>query len=155
MKMSVPLCIFSAGYVGARLFTPFYHFQHCGRRAITVEIRQGGMSCSKGKVHRLMKEQGLRARRHPGFRSRTSDDRASYPSPNLFKALGADFSHIKCHGCFYYLAVVLDLCSRRVLGWSLHEDIKSGLLMEDFKMDLPSGFVRRAASIVPESSVNY
>lgn len=137
-----------------------------GYRRITEQLRLGGMSCSRGKVRRLMKEQGLKARQQPRFHPRTSDGRASHPSPNLLKelkappqrpgmALGADFTYIKGQGCFYYLAVVMDLCSRRVLGWSLREDMSSELVVEALKKALPSGLVRRGAIFHSDRGSQY
>lgn len=87
-----------------------------------------------------MDNAGLKASQPSLFRPKTSDGKASNPSPNLLKEIGSpdrpgtvlagDFTYIRTATGFVYLAVVIDLYSRKVLGWSLCDNMKSNLVVE-------------------------
>lgn len=87
-----------------------------------------------------MRKAGLQASQPGTYRPRTSDGKANNPSPNLLKeigqpeqplaALAGDFTYIRVGSSFVYLAVILDLYTRKILGWSLREDMKAALVVE-------------------------
>ncbi len=97
-----------------------------GYRKICSDLRDHGEGCGKNRVHRLMKAAGLRA--HVGYRRHRSDQ-PSIVAPNHLQRefdVGApnetwvtDITYIRTHEGWLYLAVVLDLFSRRVVGWSM------------------------------------
>ena len=105
-----------------------------GYRRIEDEFRDFGMACCPARVRRLMKERGLRALQPKNYIPRTSDGKASRPSPILladqFAPSGinqvwtGDITHILTSKGWSYLAVVIDLHSRRIIGWSLADHMR-------------------------------
>lgn len=103
----------------------------------TEELRAAGLSVGHRRVRRLMREYGIRVVRTRRFKVTTNSSHKHSIEPNL---LGQDFSeparnlkraaditHIwTCEG-WVYLAVVLDLFSRRVIGWSLEVRMTANL----------------------------
>jgi transposase InsO family protein len=95
-----------------------------------------------------MKERGLRALQPKNFIPRTSDGRASRPSSDLLadqpapsainQAWAGDITHIPTSKGWRYLAVVIDLQSRRIIGWSLADHMRA----EPSESDI---FVRQCA----------
>lgn len=108
-----------------------------GHRKVTLELRDQGEACSRHRVGRLMKAEGLRAQ--VGYRRRPKPtggevatiapnvlDREFAPAaPNV--AWVTDITYIRTHQGWLFLAVVLDLFSRQVVGWSMqstqHTDV--------------------------------
>ena len=108
-----------------------------GHRKVTLDLRDLGESCSRHRVERLMKTQGLRAqvgygrkpRARGGAVAKVADnilDRDFSPAaPNV--AWVTDITYIRTHQGWIYLAVVIDLFSRQVVGWAMrstqHTDV--------------------------------
>lgn len=119
------------------------HTRVYGSPRMTAELRARGHSASENRVARLMRRSGLRARPRRPYRPRTTrPDHAAHPSPNLLAQaappvatgthLVSDITYIPtCEG-WLYLAVIIDLYSRAILGWkiadSLHADVVTGAL---------------------------
>ena len=100
-----------------------------GYRKITDDLRDLGETCGKHRVHRLMRVEGLRSQ--TGYRRRPSHrhGRPSVVAPNHVqqqfdvtepnRIWVTDITYIRTHEGWLYLAVVLDLFSRQVVGWSM------------------------------------
>jgi putative transposase len=109
-----------------------------GHRRIWEELRDEGKVCAIARVRRLMRERGLRAIQPKSFAPVTSDGRADKPSPNLLgdkglpsapdQAWAGDITYIPSSNGWLYLAVVIDLFSRRIIGWSLADHMRSSLV---------------------------
>jgi len=110
------------------------HFQSYGSPRIHRELTARGVHVGKKRVERLLREKGLAARRPKRFR-RTTDSNHTQPiAPNLlgrnfsFKAPNqawvGDITYLWTAEGWLYLAVLLDLFSRRVVGWSLRPDLE-------------------------------
>jgi transposase InsO family protein len=104
-------------------------------------LRSRGVSICRNTAARLMREQGLRSRRCRRFRPRTTDSSATLrPAPNrlnqVFRAARpdavwlADITCIPLAEGFAYLAAVLDLHSRAVVGWALETAMPAALACE-------------------------
>lgn len=120
----------------------WHHKRRYGARRIAVELRAQGQPCGVDRVAKLLKMQGLQAIQPQPFKPRTTNSRHTLGySPNLLSKMSspdaincvwvADITYIplQCHG-FAYLALVLDLCSRRVVGWSLAEHMTETLVLD-------------------------
>jgi putative transposase len=103
-----------------------------GYRKIVHDLRDLGESCGKHRVYRLMKQEGLRAQagyrrkaRHYGKPVAVADNRLEQnfdvEAPN--EVWVTDITYIRTHEGWLYLAVVLDLFSRQVVGWSMRSRI--------------------------------
>ena len=114
-----------------------------GYRKIHRDLREMGERCSKNRVYRLMREAGLRAQvgyRRP--RARTGP--ASVIAPNRLEqqfdatepneTWVTDITYIRTHEGWLYLAVVIDLYSRRVVGWSMQSRITKELVLNALLM---------------------
>jgi putative transposase len=117
-----------------------------GYRKLTLDLRDLGEVCGKHRVARLLKLDGLRSqtgyRRRPGLRG----GQAAVVAPNhlqrRFAAVApnqswvTDITYIRTHEGWLYLAVVLDLFSRQVIGWSMGQRIDTTLVIDALLMAL-------------------
>jgi putative transposase len=105
------------------------HMRRYGYRRIGSEIADQAIVCAPARVRRLMTERKLTAIQPKNYVPKTSDGRADKPSENLLlgQALpeqpdhvwAGDITHIPTSSGWLYLAVVIDLCTRRIVGWAL------------------------------------
>jgi len=113
------------------------------------ELRARGFVCSLNRVARLMREHGLCARQRRKWRPATTDSGHTLPvAPNLLgrqftvaqpnRVWVADITYIPTKEGWLYLAVVLDLYSRRVVGWSAGDDLSSQLPLRALQNALES-----------------
>lgn len=116
-----------------------HHRRRYGYRRLAQELSDRGMTCAPARVRRLMAQRGLRALQPKNFVPKTSDGRADKPSPNLLCDLplpelpnqvwAGDITFIPTSAGWLYLAVIIDLCSRRIVGWSLADHLRSDLVL--------------------------
>jgi putative transposase len=115
------------------------HRRRYGYRRIAEELSDRGVICAPARIRRLMAQRGLHAIQPKNFIPKTSDGRADKPSPNLLSgrplpvapdcAWAGDITFIPTSTGWLYLAVVIDLCSRRVVGWSLADHLRADLVL--------------------------
>ncbi len=129
----------------------WHHRRRYGARRIAMELAQRGIACGVARVARLLKNQGLHAIQPKSFAPRTTESRHHLGyNENLLKDRKAswkvdevwvgDMTYIALatrtsQGRFGYLALLMDLFSRRIVGWDF------GLTMDD---GLVLGALRRA-----------
>lgn len=114
-----------------------------GYRKIASDLRDLGERCGKHRVYRLMRQEGLRAQ--VGYRRRSGHygkpavvaenqlaQNFTVAAPN--QAWVTDITYIRTHEGWLYLAVVLDLFSRQVIGWSMRSRIDSELAINALLM---------------------
>ena len=118
-----------------------------GSPRIHLALQRQGMTCGHNRVARLMQRHGLQGRmrrkRHPITTQRQA---GTVPAPNLlqqhFSASApnqkwvSDFTYIETAEGWLFLAVVLDLCSRRVVGWAMRESMDTALVLAALQMAL-------------------
>jgi transposase InsO family protein len=120
-------------------------FPQYGVRQVYWELWWGyGKRVNKKRIHRVMREHGLRAQIYKGFKVSTTDSNHSnriYPNllhgfevTDLNQVWVTDVTYIRIQTCFVYLSVVLDLFSRKVIGWSVSKKIDTRLCLESLKM---------------------
>jgi putative transposase len=110
-----------------------------GSLRIVRDLREEGLSCGKHRVARLMRQAGLRAVVAPRFRVTTDSKHALPVADNLLdQDFGAAEANVKWAGDitylwtsegWLYLAVVLDLFSRRIVGWSIQSRLDRSLVL--------------------------
>jgi hypothetical protein len=125
-----------------------HHRRRYGYRRIWKQLAADGITCAPDRVRRLMQEQGLIAIQPKTYVPQTSDGRADQPSPNLLldqplparpnEVWAGDITFIPCGEKWLYLAVVIDLCSRRIVGWALADHLRSDLVIEAMKQAIAS-----------------
>ena len=124
------------------------HRGRYGYRRIYEELSDREIVCGGERVRRLMKERDLRAIQPKTFVPQTSDGRADKPSENLVasqpfpespnEVLAGDITYIRTATGWLYLAVVIDLCSRRVVGWALADHMRAELVVAALEQALGS-----------------
>ena len=110
-----------------------------GAPRVFLDLREAGETCSKHRVARLMRENNLRAL--PGYRTRRYVAGKSLALiPNLVKrnfhvsqpdrVWVTDITYIRTWEGWLYLAVILDLFSRKVVGWARRQTIQRELVLD-------------------------
>lgn len=117
-----------------------------GYRRIAQELKDHDIACAPARLRRLMRQRGLRAIQPKNYLPKTSDGRADRPSANLLaqqplptrpnEAWAGDITFIPTTSRWLYLAVVIDLGSRRIIGWSLDTHMRSELVVSALKQAL-------------------
>jgi putative transposase len=120
--------------------------QTYGYLRIQAELRAAGERVGKHRVARLMRASGLRPRQQRRFRVTTQPDRRRAPAPNRlaqdFKATRpnqkwlVDLTYIPTREGWLYLAGVLDVYSRRIVGWSMSERLDKTVACDALRMAL-------------------
>lgn len=110
-----------------------------GSPRIHAALRANGTRISKTRVERAMSEQGLSGRRRRSFRNTTVRDNSHNVEPNTLardftaarpnKRWVTDITYIRTAGGFSYLAAIIDLFSRKVVGWALGTDLSTELAL--------------------------
>jgi putative transposase len=99
----------------------------------------------KQRVQRLMQTHGIQARGKRKFRVATTDSKHNLPiAPNILdrnftvaapnRAWVGDFTYIATDEGWLFLAVVIDLFSRKVVGWSMRPDMQRSLVIDALEM---------------------
>jgi putative transposase len=125
-----------------------------GAPRVFLDLREAGETCSNHRVARLMRENGLRALH--GYRTRRWEvGKPAVLTPNLLKrqfdptqpdvAWATDITYIRTWQGWLYLAVVIDLFSRKVVGWAagptIHRDLVLNALATAVKQRRPRGTI--------------
>ena len=118
-----------------------------GSPRVHAALRAQGREVSRGRIERLMRRHGIRAIMARPRRVRTTDSRHNLPiAPNLldrnFVASAsnqiwlADITYIETGQGWLYLAAVMDLHSRRIVGWAMRDHLRTELPLTALKMAL-------------------
>ncbi|MCY1066671.1 IS3 family transposase [Nannocystis sp. RBIL2] len=110
-----------------------------GSPRVRSELRGRGRKVSRKRVARIMREEGIQGRRRPKF-TRTTDSNHRLPvADNVLdrnftaskpdKAWVADITYVWTLEGWLYLAVIIDLFSRRVVGWSMADHMRTELVL--------------------------
>lgn len=117
------------------------HKSRYGARRIVHAISQTGLKISRHQATGVLRKYGLKAIQPRSFIPRTTDSRHSYAiSPNLLtnrpwpkrinEVWVCDITYIPLKdNCWCYLAVVMDLVSRKIIGWQLSDNMKEQLVI--------------------------
>ena len=117
-----------------------------GSPRMTRELQDQGLPIGRRRTARLMRENGLKARQKRRFK-RTTDSHHAFPiAPNLIEQdfsadrpnqkWNADISYVWTSEGWLYLAVVLDLFARRVVGWAVSDRLHKELALEALRKAL-------------------
>lgn len=128
-----------------------------GSPRVHRELRERGICVGRKRVERVMRENDLMGRRRPRFR-RTTDSKHDGPiAPNLLernfttdqpdRVWVGDITYIWTNAGWLYLATIIDLFSRRVVGWSMASQMRTELVLGALQAALgkrtpsPSGLI--------------
>ena len=126
-----------------------------GRPRLHIALKFKGHECGKHRLVRLMKEEGIQGLQKKHFRVKTTDSNHAYAvAPNLLEGYEgstrpdevwvADITYVRTEDGWSYLAAVLDMFSRKIVGWAMSDRIDHELTMTALKRALRG---RRAPDI--------
>jgi transposase InsO family protein len=119
-----------------------------GAPRVRQDLRDDGLHVGQKRVARLMQREGLVGRQPRAFVRTTDSDHTHPIAPNLlqrqFDVNGmaidrvwvSDITYVPTHQGWLYLAVVLDLASRRVIGWAMRDSLEAELALSALRMAL-------------------
>lgn len=115
-----------------------------GAPRVYRKLRELGYGCNKKRVERLMRENGLRAKQSRAYQGTTRSNHHHPVAPNRlnreFEAdrpnekWVADITYIRTDEGWLYLAGVMDLYSRKIVGWAMDKTMPAALVAKAFKM---------------------
>lgn len=127
----------------------WHHRRRYGARRIAVELSSRGIACGVARVSRLLKTQGLSAIQPKSYQPRTTESRhglgynanllADRRAPEgINEVWVVDITYIPLEtrtssGRFGYLSLVMDLYSRRIVGWSYGATMDEALVLESLR----------------------
>lgn len=140
-----------------------------GAPKVYRELKAQGISCGHNTVTKLMRDAGLRSKRIAHFRITTqSDHRKPVAENHLDRRFGislnpdincvwvADITYLWTREGWLYLSVIIDLASRRVIGWHTHSTLEHDLALRALEMALATrGPLANAALHHSDRGVQY
>lgn len=142
-----------------------------GSPRIRIKLRQAGQRHGRNRISRLMREQDLCGRQKKRYRVLTTDSRHDEPvAPNRLAAAPvasranqiwvADITYVATAQGWVYVAAILDLYSRRIVGWAVSQQINTALVLMALNMALchrqpPAGLVFHSDRGVQYASLPY
>lgn len=136
-----------------------------GAPRVTVELNESGIHCSLNHIAQLMAETGLKARNGKSYKY--------FPSPNMFNHVSgnllqrdftarkpnekwvSDITYVRVKGGHVYLAVILDLFSRQIIGWAMDTSMTTDLIIEAFQMAVAKRQVQPGLILHSDRGVQY
>ena len=129
-----------------------------GRPRLHADLREYGIAISGKCVARSMRERNIQGATRRRFTVTTVRDRTARPAPDLvdrrFQADApdqlwvADITYVPTWSGFLYLAVVLDVYSRRIVGWAMANHLRTELVLDALDMAI---FRRNPKSVIHHS----
>jgi putative transposase len=119
-------------------------YETYGSPRVYHELKSQGIACSENRVARLMRLRGLRAKQVRRYKSTTKRNKRHPVAPNLLKRdfradrpdhkWLTDITYIPTQEGWLYLAVILDLYNRGIVGWAMSERMTSALTINALQM---------------------
>jgi putative transposase len=145
--------------------------QTYGAPRVQMSLRQQGQRHGRNRIARLMREEGLFGRQQKRYRVVTTDSNHEQPiAPNRLAHLppacrpnqiwAADITYVLTAAGWVYVAAILDLYSRRIVGWAVSQQIDTALVLLALSMALnhrqpPAGLVFHSDRGVQYASLHY
>lgn len=123
----------------------WFHRRRYGARRIAAELKRRDILCGVGRVARLLKTQGLKAIQPKSYQPKTTQSRhrlgyndnilSNYPGPSSINQVWVgDITYIPLRsGRFSYMSTLLDLYSRRIVGWSYRKTMDEQLVIDSLQ----------------------
>lgn len=141
-----------------------------GSPRMTRELQDQGFSVARRRIARLMRENDMHARQKQRFKKSTDSHHAFPAAPNIIaqdfaatgpnQKWGADISYIRTREGWFYLAVVIDLFARRVVGWAVSDRLHRKLALQALQMAItvrrpPRGLIHHSDRASQYCSLDY
>ena len=134
-----------------------------GAPRVHAELKSHGVSCGHNQVARLMREEGLKAKKAHRFKVTTNSSHKKAVAPNrlarsfdvsnrqMNTAWSADITYLPTLEGWLYLAALIDLSSRRIVGWSIDSTLEDALTIRALRMALTTREVGKGAELLHHS----
>ena len=139
--------------------------QTSGCRRITAALNRRGLACSVGLVADLMRELGLAAVQPRAYKRTTLPGSAPVPAEDLLQRnftaeqpgqrLVGDITYLRTGEGWLYLATVIDLATRMVVGWQLAAHMRTTLVTDALQMAIDGGHVTPDAIFHSDRGTQY
>ncbi len=139
-----------------------------GSRPIVRDLRDIGERVSRRRVAKIMREAGIRGKAPRAFKITTDSKHQKPIAENLLdrhfapleiemsnRVWTSDITYLRTHEGWLYLAVVLDLYSRRVVGWSMSHRLGSQLVLDALRMAAERRAIDHAVLVHSDGGVQY
>lgn len=139
--------------------------QRYGAPRLAVELTENGFPCSENYVAKILSEQGLKARNGKRYKYFPGVLAGNHVSDNLLKRnftaskpnekWVSDITYIKVDKGFVYLAVIMDLFSRKIIGWALDTTMTNQLIIDAFNMAVATRNIEPGLILHSDRGVQY
>ncbi|MFA0792629.1 IS3 family transposase [Microbulbifer echini] len=136
-----------------------------GAPRIARELQEGGEPCSRNYIAALMRQEHIKARNGKGFRYSKPVEANIHVAANLLKRCfdvdrpncrwTSDITYIWVRDRWLYLAVVMDLYSRRIIGWAFDSQMTDELTRRALKMALSQRQAKPGLIVHSDRGVQY
>lgn len=139
-----------------------------GSRPIVRDLRDGGKRVSRRRVAKLMREAGIRGKTPRAFKVTTDSKHGKPLAGNLLerhfapgeieapnRVWTSDITYLRTREGWLYLAVVLDLFSRKIVGWSMSHRLESRLVLDALQMAADRRAVEQTLLVHSDRGVQY
>jgi putative transposase len=139
--------------------------QRYGSPRIRAELKRHGLSCNKKRIARLMNKHGIAAKIFRKYRNTTNSDHQKEKSQNILsrefnrqrsnEVWTGDITYIRTQEGWLYLAAVMDIYSRKVIGWQLDKNLSSDLVEKALKNALMDRRVEKGIIFHSDQGIQY
>lgn len=139
--------------------------QRYGSPRITAELKKLGTRCNKKRIARLMRKGGIAAKIFRKYRITTQSDHKRARSENILcrrfnrenanEVWTSDITYIWTEEGWLYLAVIMDIYSRRIIGWSLERKLDSDLIESALRKALIERELERGIIFHSDQGIQY
>lgn len=139
--------------------------QRYGSPRITAELNRRGIRCNKKRIARIMKKNGIEAKIFRKYRNTTQSNHQREKSDNILnrefnrqrpnEVWTSDITYIRTAEGWLYLATVIDIYSRKVIGWQLDKSLGSDLVERALKNALMDRRIERGVIFHSDQGVQY
>lgn len=136
-----------------------------GSPRITAELKRSGISCNKKRIARLMRKYGIAAKIFRKYRNTTNSNHEREKSANILgrefnsqranEVWTGDITYISTEEGWLYLAAVIDIYSRKVIGWQLDKRMSSELVEKALKNALLDRRVDKGIIFHSDQGIQY
>ena len=136
-----------------------------GSPRITVALKRSGISCNKKRIARLMNKYGIEAKIFRKYRNTTNSDHQREKSQNILsrefnrqrsnEVWTSDITYIRTEEGWLYLAAVMDIYSRKVIGWQLDKKLNSDLVERALRNALMDRPVEKGIIFHSDQGIQY
>lgn len=144
----------------------FVHFKkRYGAPRLSRALRQSNVKCCQNTVANIMQELNLKARNGKAFRYSRFSQANYHVSGNVlnrqFSAIApnqkwvSDITYLRLNGKWIYLATVMDLYSRAIVGWHIDDNMTVSLISEALKMAIKRRDIKPGLIIHSDRGVQY